>query len=115
MWDRRGVASGRLRVPRAPQRLTLRASRRAFFVPDRGLPRLVLTGNLLHWHEVCVDKTTMLNTHLPSREIGFESTPEFASDAEIALAERLRLRLEERYFGRTATPMPLLVWPDKDH
>jgi len=57
----------------------------------------------------------MLKTQLPSYAIGFESAPEFASDAEIALAERLRLELEERYFGRVATPMLLLVRPDKDH
>lgn len=57
----------------------------------------------------------MLKTQLPSHFIGFESAPDFASDAEIALAERLRLEIEERYFGRAATPTLLLVRPEKDH
>jgi hypothetical protein len=57
----------------------------------------------------------MLKTQLPSYPIAFESTPEFASDAEIALAERLRFELEERYFGRAATPTLLLVRPANDH
>ena len=57
----------------------------------------------------------MLKTQLPSHAIGFESAPEFASDAEIALAERLRLELEERYFGRAASLTLLPVRPEKDH
>ncbi len=57
----------------------------------------------------------MLKTQLPSYAIGFEPAPDFASDAEIELAERLRLELEERYFGRPATPMLTLVRPEKDH
>jgi hypothetical protein len=57
----------------------------------------------------------MLKAHLPSYGNSFESVPEFASDAEIALAERLRQELEERYFGRTATPALALVRPEKDH
>jgi hypothetical protein len=46
--------------------------------------------------------------------LAVEPAPEFASDAEIALAERLRRQLEERYFGRTAAPALSLVRPDKD-
>ena len=57
----------------------------------------------------------MLKTQLLSYPIAFESAPEFSSDAEIALAERLRLELEERYFGRAASPTLLPVRPEKDH
>ena len=57
----------------------------------------------------------MLKAHLASHGNSFESVPEFASDAEIALAERLRQKLEERYFGRTATSVLPLVRPEKDH
>jgi hypothetical protein len=45
----------------------------------------------------------MLKMLSPGPEAGFEPAPRFASDAEIALAERLRRELEERYFGRSAS------------
>lgn len=57
----------------------------------------------------------MVKNPLARQPIGFESAPDFASDDEIALAERLRLELERRYFGRSATPMLVLVRPEKDH
>jgi hypothetical protein len=44
----------------------------------------------------------MLKTLSPADNSGFEPSPRFASDAEIALAEQLRRQLEERYFGSTA-------------
>jgi hypothetical protein len=46
----------------------------------------------------------MLKTQLPSHDAGFEPAPQFASDAEIELADQLRRQLEERYFGSSAPP-----------
>jgi hypothetical protein len=40
-------------------------------------------------------------------DAGPEPAPRFASDTDIALAEALRRRLEERYFGRPVTPAAL--------
>jgi len=36
-----------------------------------------------------------------------DPVPSFATDAEIALAERLRSQLEERYFGPSAKNVPM--------
>lgn len=44
----------------------------------------------------------MPKTELHSRDNSVEPEPRFATDAEIALAEQLRIRLEERYFGPSA-------------
>lgn len=63
---------------------------------------------------MCMGKGTMVK-NVPRQQIGFESAPDFASDAEIAFAERLRRELEKRYFGRSATPTLVLVPPEKDH
>jgi hypothetical protein len=57
----------------------------------------------------------MLKTQVLSYDTGLEPAPDFASDAEIALAIELRLRLEARYFGRPAEPVLLLVRPEKEH
>jgi hypothetical protein len=37
---------------------------------------------------------------------GIDPSPCFATDAEVALAARLRRQLEERYFGTSATASP---------
>ena len=50
----------------------------------------------------------------PSRDIGLEPAPRFASAAEIALAEALRRQLEERYFGRPATAAASPARPDRN-
>ena len=39
----------------------------------------------------------MLKIDFPDPHIGLEPTPQFATDAEVAFAERLRHKLEERY------------------
>ena len=48
---------------------------------------------------------------MPLEEIpAIDPRPRFASDAEIALADRLRRQLEERYLGKgrgVETPQPL--------
>lgn len=44
----------------------------------------------------------MLNIELHNPDAGVEPTPQYASDADIALAQRLRRQLEERYFGSSA-------------
>ena len=49
----------------------------------------------------------MSKTELQSQDSSVEPEPRFATDAEIALAEQLRIRLEERYFGPSATHSPL--------
>jgi hypothetical protein len=43
----------------------------------------------------------MLKIELPDQNTGSEPTPQFATDAEVAFAERLRHKLEERYLGRS--------------
>jgi len=44
----------------------------------------------------------MLKIELHSPDAGLEPVPQYASDADIALAQRLRRQLEERYFGSSA-------------
>ena len=48
----------------------------------------------------------MLDVKMHKVDTGAEPAPRFASDAEIDLAERLRLKLEEQYFGPAAAPLP---------
>lgn len=48
-------------------------------------------------------------------DVGIDPTPCYATDAEIALAARLRRQLEERYFGTTATTFPVPERPDCVH
>jgi len=50
----------------------------------------------------------------PCRDRG-EPPPRFASAAEIALAEALRRRLEERYLGPAATQEAFPAHPDPKH
>lgn len=57
----------------------------------------------------------MLKTPSARQDAGIEPAPDFANDADISLAEQLRLQVEERYFGRTVTPMVLLARPEKNH
>ena len=57
----------------------------------------------------------MLKMLSPGPEAGFEPAPRFASDAEIALAERLRRELEERYFGRSASATSQTRAGKQDH
>ena len=57
----------------------------------------------------------MLKAQLSKHDTDLEPAPAFANDAEISLAEQLRLQVEERYFGRTVTPTPSLWRPEKDH
>jgi hypothetical protein len=49
----------------------------------------------------------MPKIELHNRDTGVEPAPKFASDAEIALADRLRHQLEERYLGASAARSPL--------
>jgi hypothetical protein len=44
---------------------------------------------------------------LPDRDANVEPAPLYASDAEIKLAQQLRLQLEERYLGPSQAPSPL--------
>jgi hypothetical protein len=57
----------------------------------------------------------MLKTQLPSQDAGVEPAPQFASDAEIELADQLRRQLEERYFGSSAAPSTPPERSGKDH
>jgi len=45
----------------------------------------------------------MHKSQFGDRDTIVETTPLYASDAEIALAQRLRHQLEERYFGSPET------------
>ena len=44
----------------------------------------------------------MVKTQSHSHDAGVEPAPSYASDADIALAQQLRRKLEERYFGSSA-------------
>ena len=57
----------------------------------------------------------MLKIELPAYEIGVEPAPRFATDEEIALAEKLRRQLQERYFGSSDTHSPLQGQSDEIH
>jgi hypothetical protein len=53
----------------------------------------------------------MIEIELHNNDAGFEPAPRFASDADIELAEQLRYRLEQRYFGPSGKPSPAQpVW-----
>jgi hypothetical protein len=56
----------------------------------------------------------MPKTQPPSYLAGVEPVPCIATDAEIALAERLRHQIEERYFGRASTPTSTRAQPSND-
>ncbi len=57
----------------------------------------------------------MLKIELPDPNAGSEPTPQFATDAEVAIAERLRLKLEERYLGRSVANSDVLARPGEVH
>jgi hypothetical protein len=59
--------------------------------------------------------TAMLKIHPPRHDAAFEPAPRFATESEIALAEELRRKLEERYFGRPSAPAASSGRPGKDH
>ncbi|MEO8752717.1 MAG: hypothetical protein ABI624_08560 [Casimicrobiaceae bacterium] len=50
----------------------------------------------------------MVKIELRNYDASGEPAPMFATDADIALAAQLRRQLEERYFGASAKPHPLL-------
>jgi hypothetical protein len=54
----------------------------------------------------------LLDVQMHKVDTGAEPAPRFASDAEIELAERLRHKLEEQYFGPAAAPLPARGRPD---
>ena len=49
----------------------------------------------------------MVKIELRNYDTGGDPEPCFATDAEIALADRLRHQLEERYFGSLAAYSPM--------
>ena len=57
----------------------------------------------------------MVKLELHNHDTGGEPAPRFATDAEIALAEKLRRQLEERYFGSSDTHSPLQGRSDEIH
>jgi hypothetical protein len=57
----------------------------------------------------------MLKIESHDHDTGVEPAPSFPSDAEIALAERLRHQLEERYLAFSAVPSPLLARSGEGH
>ena len=54
-----------------------------------------------------MQEALMLRIQLHNHNASVEPAPNFASDAEIELAEQLRHQLEERYLGPSAAPLPL--------
>jgi len=44
----------------------------------------------------------MVKNDLRNRDDSIEPAPQYASDADIALAQKLRHQLEQRYFGSSA-------------
>lgn len=57
----------------------------------------------------------MLKIAPPDHDTGFDPRPCFATDAEVALAQRLREELEARYFGRSVVNTLLPVQSDEVH
>ena len=55
----------------------------------------------------------MPGIQLNTEDIGVEPAPSFATDAEIELAQRLRYRLEERYFGPSSASGPMQTRSDE--
>lgn len=64
---------------------------------------------------LCEKTGVMLKTELHSDETSTEPAPSFATDAEIALAQKLRSQLEERYFGSSDPHLPPPTPPDQVH
>ena len=50
----------------------------------------------------------MVKIEVRNYDASGEPAPMYATDADIALASQLRRQLEERYFGTSAVPHPLL-------
>jgi hypothetical protein len=57
----------------------------------------------------------MLKIELADPPTGTEPTPQFATDAEVAIAQRLRHRLEEIYLGQAVDAEELLARPTDVH
>ena len=57
----------------------------------------------------------MVKIELHYYDTGVEPAPRFATDAEIALAEKLRHQLEERYFGSSGAHSPSQPRSDEIH
>jgi len=57
----------------------------------------------------------MLKIELADPPTGTEPTPQFATDAEVAIAQRLRHKLEERYLGHAVDAEELLAHPGEMH
>ena len=57
----------------------------------------------------------MLKIESPDPQTGSEPSPQFATDAEVAFAERLRHKLEELYLGHQAGASELLARPSEVH
>ena len=66
-----------------------------------------LTVHFIFGMRICVKKRVMPKIELRNHDTGVEPVARFPSDAEIALAERLRHQLEERYLVPSAAPSPL--------
>jgi len=57
----------------------------------------------------------MLKIELADPPTGTEPTPRFATDAEVAIAQRLRHKLEEIYLGQAVHAEELLAQPTNVH
>ena len=57
----------------------------------------------------------MLKIDFPDQQIGSEPAPQFATDAEVAFAQRLRQKLEERYLRGGAASSDLMAEPAEVH
>ena len=57
----------------------------------------------------------MLKIELPCSPKGSEPTPQFATDAEVAFAQRLRRKLEEIYLGQPVGASELAPTPSDIH
>jgi len=66
------------------------------------------------WHVVC-EKVAMLKHHADHHDSSADPAPSYASDAEIALAQRLRQALELRYFGRCGDELERAELPADVH
>ena len=57
----------------------------------------------------------MLKIELADRPTGTEPSPQFATDAEVAFAQRLRHKLEEMYLGHAVDTHELHAVPTEVH
>ena len=57
----------------------------------------------------------MLKSQLADRPTGTEPSPQFATDAEVAFAQRLRHKLEEMYLGHAVDSEALHAVPMEAH